>query len=60
MLTLQGGAEALYTEGAAMVDVLDNWSIDGYTSGNWDFVYGTERYLDLFQGGRWGAVSANL
>lgn len=58
--TLQGGAEALYTEGAAMSDILDQWGIDGYASGNWDFVYGTERYLDLFQGGRWGGVAANL
>ena len=58
--TLHGGAEALFSEGAAMSDILDQWSIDGYASGNWDFVYGTERYLDLFQGGRWGGVAANL
>ena len=58
--TMHGGAEALYSEGAAMSDILDQWSIDGYASGNWDFVYGTERYLDLFQGGRWGGVAANL
>jgi S-sulfosulfanyl-L-cysteine sulfohydrolase len=58
--TLHGGAEALYTEGQAMIDILDKWRIDGYASGNWDFLYGTERYLDLFQDGRWGAVAANL
>lgn len=58
--TLQGGAEALHTEGAAMSDVLDKWSIDGYASGNWDFAYGTERYLELFKNGRWGGVAANL
>lgn len=58
--TLQGGAEALYTRGQAMVDVLDDWRIDGYTSGNWDFFYGTQRYLELFGNGRWGALAANL
>lgn len=58
--TIQGGAEALYTRGQAMVDVLDTFGIDGYASGNWDFLYGTERYLDLFGDGRWGAVAANL
>ncbi|MCM3125804.1 MULTISPECIES: bifunctional metallophosphatase/5'-nucleotidase [unclassified Mesobacillus] len=58
--TLHGGAEALYTEGKAMTDILDKWRIDGYASGNWDFLYGTERYLDLFENGRWGAVAANL
>ncbi|MBT2642277.1 5'-nucleotidase C-terminal domain-containing protein [Bacillus sp. ISL-41] len=58
--TLHGGAEALYTEGQAMTNILDKWRIDGYASGNWDFLYGTERYLDLFRNGRWGAVAANL
>lgn len=58
--TIQGGAEALYTRGQAMVDVLDTFGIDGYASGNWDFLYGTERYLEFFSEGRWGAVAANL
>lgn len=58
--TLQGGAEALYTKGDAMVNVLDDWKIDGYASGNWDFLYGTERYIELFGKGRWGAMAANL
>lgn len=58
--TLHGGAEALYTRGEAMVRVLDGWGIDGYVPGNWDFMYGTHRYLELFGEGRWGAVAANL
>lgn len=58
--TIQGGAEAMYTRGDAMTQVLDTWQIDGYVSGNWDFLYGTERYLELFGEGRWGAVAANL
>ena len=58
--TIQGGAEALYTRGEAMVQVLDDWNIDGCVPGNWDFMYGTHRYLELFGQGRWGAVAANL
>lgn len=58
--TIQGGAEALYTQGQAMSDILDKWHIDGYAPGNWDFVYGTKRFLNLFQDERWGAVAANL
>ena len=58
--TIQGSAEALFTEGQAVVDVLDQFGIDGYGPGNWDYVYGIERFLELFGGGRWGAVAMNV
>jgi len=71
--TIQGGAEALYTRGQVMVDILDTFGIDGFAAGNWDWVYGVERFVQLFGPGtgpggpgrtggtdtRWGAVAAN-
>lgn len=66
--TIQGSAEALYTRGQAVVDVLDNFRIDGMAPGNWDYVYGKDRFLELFGVGtgtgpsktRYGAVAANV
>ncbi len=62
--TIQGSAEALYTRGQALVDILNTWKIDAYAAGNWDFVYGTERFRELFAGtaplAPWGGVAANL
>ena len=66
--TIQGSAEALYTRGQALIDVLDNFGIDGMANGNWDFVYGKSRFLELFgpgtgsgpSGTRYGAVAANV
>lgn len=66
--TIQGSAEALYTRGQALIDVLDNFGIDGMANGNWDFVYGKARFLELFgpgtgagpSGTRYGAVAANV
>ena len=66
--TIQGGAEALYTRGQAVVDVLDQFGIDGMAPGNWDYVYGKDRFLELFGVGtgtgpsktRYGAVAANV
>ena len=62
--TIQGSAEALYTQGQALVDVLNLFKIDAYASGNWDFLYGTQRYLELFAGATpkapWKALAANL
>ncbi len=46
--TIQGSGEALYTRGQALVDVVDMLGIDGYAPGNWDFVYGPERFKELF------------
>lgn len=66
--TIQGSAEALYTRGQAMVDVLDQFGIDGMAVGNWDYIYGKQRFLELFgpgtgngpSGTRYGAVAANV
>ena len=65
--TVQGSPEALFTRGQAVVDVLDQWGIDAFAIGNWDFLYGTQRTFDLWgkgtgpsgQGHRWGTVAAN-
>ena len=62
--TIQGSAEALYTRGQVMVDILNAWKIDAFAAGNWDFVYGTERFRELWVGDNpkapWGALAANL
>ncbi|MDH5288052.1 MAG: 5'-nucleotidase C-terminal domain-containing protein [Betaproteobacteria bacterium] len=62
--TIQGSAEALYTRGEALVNVLNAFAIDVYTPGNWEFVYGTQRFLELFAGERpmapWNTVAANV
>jgi sulfur-oxidizing protein SoxB len=61
--TLQGSAEALFTRGQAMVDVLNHFRIDAYAPGNWDWVYGADRTLELFAGpgahAPWNALAAN-
>lgn len=62
--TIQGSAEALYTEGQALVDVLNEFGIDAFAPGNWEFLYGTERFRELFAGknpqANWNALAANL
>lgn len=66
--TIQGSAEALYTRGQALIDVLDHFGIDGMAPGNWDYLYGKDRFLELFGVGtgtgpsrtRYGAVAANV
>lgn len=62
--TIQGSAEALYTHGQAMVDVVNYFGVDAFAPGNWDYVYGTQRFLELFAGPNptapWNAVAANL
>jgi S-sulfosulfanyl-L-cysteine sulfohydrolase len=61
--TIQGSAEALFTRGQALVDVLNRFRIDAYTPGNWDWVYGVDRALELFAGpapkAPWKALAAN-
>jgi sulfur-oxidizing protein SoxB len=61
--TIQGSAEALFTKGQALVDVLNRFAIDAYVLGNWDWVYGVERALELFAGpsakAPWNALAAN-
>lgn len=62
--TIQGSAEALFTRGQALVEVLNRFGIDAYNPGNWEFVYGTERFLELFAGkapkATWNTVAANV
>lgn len=65
--TIQGGAEVLYTRGQAIVDILDmpEFSPDAFAPGNWEFVYGKERFVELFGvnasgESRWGTVAANV
>ena len=62
--TIQGSAEALYTSGQALVDVVNKFGVDAFVPGNWDYLYGTERFRELFAGehpvANWHALSANL
>lgn len=62
--TIQGSAEAMYTRGQALVDVLNHFRIDAFAPGNWEFVYGTQRFIELFAGPNpkapWNAIAANL
>ncbi|MEK6749461.1 MAG: 5'-nucleotidase C-terminal domain-containing protein [Pseudomonadota bacterium] len=64
--TIQGGAEVLYTRGQAMIDVLNmpEFAMDAFAPGNWEFVYGTQRFIGLFGTGNantnWGTVAANV
>src|SRR5215467_13328745 len=61
--SIQGSAEALFTRGQALVEVLNRFGIDAYAPGNWDWVYGVERALELFGGPNakapWRALAAN-
>ena len=62
--TIQGSAEALYTRGQAVVDVVNLMKPDVFAPGNWEFVYGTNRFVELFAGPNpvapWGTVAANV
>ena len=65
--TLQGSGEALFTRGQAMIDVLNLFKFDAYTPGNWDFLYGPDRFKETFIGtdstpplAPWNIQSANL
>jgi sulfur-oxidizing protein SoxB len=62
--TIQGSAEALFTRGQGLVDVINEFGIDAFAPGNWEFVYGTDRFLELFAGDKpkapWGAIAANV
>ena len=64
--TIQGSAEVLFTSGQAIVDILNmpEFGIDAFAPGNWEFVYGTNRFVELFGGtaplAPWGTVAANL
>ena len=62
--TVHGSAEALFTQGEALVEVLNTFGIDYYAPGNWDWVYGKERFEELFVGekplAQWNPLMANL
>lgn len=66
--TIQGSGEALYSRGQALVTVLDMFGIDAYAAGNWDWVYGKDRFVELFVNAvdkkdpslkRWGGLAVN-
>lgn len=64
---LQGSAEALFTRGQAVVDVLAPLRIDAFIPGNWDFTYGIDRFVETFVGVRgrrplapWPTIASNL
>jgi S-sulfosulfanyl-L-cysteine sulfohydrolase len=61
--TIQGSAEALFTRGQALVEILNNFKIDAFAPGNWEFVYGSARFIELFAGAKpvapWNAIAAN-
>lgn len=62
--TIQGSAEALYTRGSAVINVLRSFNIDAFAPGNWDYLYGTRRFRELFAEPNpiapWNALAANL
>lgn len=62
--TIQGSAEALFSTGGALVEILNQFKFDAFAPGNWDFLYGAERFRDLFAGDKpkanWHALAANL
>jgi 2',3'-cyclic-nucleotide 2'-phosphodiesterase (5'-nucleotidase family) len=65
--SVQGSGEALFTQGQAMIDVLNLFGFDAHAPGNWDFLYGADRFRQTFVGtngnpplANWNALSANL
>lgn len=62
--TVQGSAEALFTQGQAVIDVLNEFDIDVDNPGNWDYVYGPDMFIQQFAGAaarfRANAIAANL
>src|SRR5215218_3256367 len=64
---VQGSAEALFTRGQAVVDPLALLRVDAFIPGNWDYVYGIDRFVETFVGtaGRrplapWPTIASNL
>ena len=62
--TLHGGAEALFTRGEAMIRVLNAFRIDAYAPGNWDYVYGADKFIEYFASqpakANWQPLISNL
>lgn len=65
--TVQGSAEALFTRGQALIDVVNMLGVEAHAPGNWDFLYGAARFEETFKGtattpplANWNALAANL
>jgi len=62
--TIQGSAVALFSRGEALIEILNEFKIDAFAPGNWDFLYGTDHFIHLFAGktpkANWHAIAANL
>jgi 2',3'-cyclic-nucleotide 2'-phosphodiesterase (5'-nucleotidase family) len=48
--TIQGSAQALFTRGAAMFEVINLMGIDAFAPGNWEHTYGLGRFREIFLG----------
>ena len=48
--TLQGSAEAMFTRGQTLIEVMNLLKPDFDEPGNWDYLYGPERFLETFVG----------
>ena len=46
--TMAGSAEASFTRGEALINVVDQLGIDAFAPGNWEFSFGIYRYLQYF------------
>ena len=64
---VQGSAEALFTSGRAVVEIFALLHVDAYVPGNWDYVYGIDRFVETFVGAKgkpplasWTTVASNL
>ncbi len=65
--SVQGSAEALFSRGQVMIDVLNLFGYVAHGLGNWDYLYGTARFEETFKGtataaplANWGALASNL
>lgn len=57
--TIQGSAEALFTKGQAMLDVMNAFGVQAFAPGNWEFTYGVGRFREVFLGTNGNAPLAN-
>lgn len=48
--TIQGSAQALFTRGKAMIDVMNLLGVDAFVPGNWEHTYGLGRFREIFLG----------
>ena len=48
--TFHGGAEVMFTRGRALDDIMNQFGIDVFTPGNWDFGYGQVTFRRRFSG----------